>query len=396
LRVHSVLWFHYCPAEAEEGCVPTDHVRIGIVGAGFMGRVHADAARRCGARVVGVTASTPDRSIRAADDLGAELRFETAEAMVGSDEVDVVHVCTPAGSHASLVKQALAAGKHVVCEKPLATSAEEARQLTDAARDTGLVAAVPFVYRYHPLAWEAHEQVGSGRVGTVRLLHGSYLQDWLAGASDTDWRIDLLDGGPSRAFADVGSHWCDLAEWVSGHRITELSATVEITFPQRPAPTSVELTNPKARVDMMRVENEDIACLIFRTDRGAVGSLMVSQVSLGRKNRLWIEVDGSQGSLAFDQEKPEELWLGDRPRNQILLRDPKVLSLEAAGLATLPAGHSQGFADCFASFLTDVYNAIQGRRHRQFPTFDDASRSAQITEAVLASSLKRSWIDVSV
>jgi predicted dehydrogenase len=380
---------------AEEGCVPTGHVRIGIAGAGFIGRVHADAARRGGARVVGVTASTPERSFRAAHDLGAELRFETAEAMVSSAEIDVVHVCTPAGTHGALVQQALAAGKHVVCEKPLATSAEEARQLRDAARDAGMVSAVPFVYRYHPLVWEAHVQVNSGQMGTVRLLHGSYLQDWLAGASDTDWRVDLRYGGPSRAFADVGSHWCDLAEWVSGHRITELSAMVETIFPERPTPTSVDRAGAKSPGDMMAVDNEDIACLMFRTDRGAVGSLVVSQVSLGRKNRLWIEVGGSQGSLAFDQEKPEELWIGGRLRNQILLRDPRALSPEAAELATLPAGHPQGFADCFAAFLTDVYNAIQGRPHRQFPTFEDAVRTAQITEAVLASALKRSWIDVS-
>jgi predicted dehydrogenase len=226
-------------------------------------------------------------------------------------------------------------------------------------------------------------------------LHGSYLQDWLAGASDTDWRVDLRYGGPSRAFADVGSHWCDLAEWVSGHRITELSAMVETIFPERPTPTSVDRAGAKSLGDMMAVDNEDIACLMFRTDRGAVGSLVVSQVSLGRKNRLWIEVGGSQGSLAFDQEKPEELWIGGRLRNQILLRDPRALSPEAAELATLPAGHPQGFADCFAAFLTDVYNAIQGRPHRQFPTFEDAVRTAQITEAVLASALKRSWIDVS-
>ena len=352
-------------------------LRVGVAGAGMVARVHLDAARRAGARIVGIAASTPERSEAAAAELAVPRAYPTAEALAVSEDVDVVHVCTPNAVHRPLVEAALAAGKHVVCEKPLALDAAEATALADLAdrlaeRD-GRVTAVPFVYRYHPMAAEAQARACDGALGDIRLLHGHYLQDWLSLPTDDNWRVRPELGGASRAFADIGSHWCDLAEWITGHRVSELTATVS-ALPGRPT--------------------EDAAHVLFRTDRGATGTLTVSQVSPGRKNRLWIEVDGSLAGVAFDQENPETLLVGRRGVSERLTRDAAVLRPGAARLSVLPPGHPMGYADCFAAFVRDVYAAVAGRRTPPYPTFRDAARTAAITDAVLASARTRTWIEV--
>jgi predicted dehydrogenase len=366
-------------------------LRIGIVGTGFVGRVHAAAARSLGAELVGVAASTPERGALAARELGAGQGFRTAEELIGDPRVQVVHVCTPNDLHLRLSELALSAGKHVVCEKPLGTSAAEAAALLKSAERSGLVAAVPFVYRFHPTVREARERVHSGETGPVTVIHGSYLQDWLLGAGETNWRVSAERGGASRAFADIGSHWCDLAEWITGHRIAELVSTVQTTVTERPDPAGAALESA-ARCP---VDTEDVACLLFRTDRGALGSLTVSQVSPGRKNRLWIEVDGAERSVAFDQENSEYLWLGSRRANAVLMRDRAVLSSSANAYTVMPGGHGQGYQDCFCAFVRDVYTSIaRGEIVDGLPTFLDGLRAARITDAVIDSARKGSWIEV--
>jgi predicted dehydrogenase len=199
-------------------------LRVAIAGTGFIGAVHARSARLAGARLVGVAASTPGRAQRAADALGADVAFDTAEQLVEAPDVDVVHICTPNHLHVELAQAALAAGKHVICEKPIALDAASAQALSDAADAGETITSVPFVYRYYPTVREARERVRTGVSGPIRLLHGSYLQDWLLRPEDDNWRMDAALGGASRAFADIGSHWCDLAEFVSGHRIAKVSA----------------------------------------------------------------------------------------------------------------------------------------------------------------------------
>ncbi|SFE62209.1 Predicted dehydrogenase [Actinacidiphila alni] len=367
-------------------------LRTAIAGVGMIGQVHLDAVRRNGAPVVGVSASTPARAKEAAAALGVERAFDSSQALVTSDDVDVVHICTPNGAHAELAELALRAGKHVVCEKPLTTSGATADALAALAAETGLVAAVPFVYRYHPMAAEARARVRDGRAGDVRLVHGHYLQDWLSEPDDTNWRVDTVAGGPSRAFADIGSHWCDLVEWVTGHRIAELTAVSQ----------TVDRTAEGAAV---RPDTEDVVQLLFRTDRGATGTVTVSQISPGRKNRLWFEVDGTRTSLAFDQENPESLFVGSRGENAAVLRDPAVLSPVAARLSVVPGGHPMGYLDCFAAFVREVHAAIRAPRAADgpaadttwgtYPTFDDAARMVRLTEAVLGSAADRSWKEVS-
>jgi predicted dehydrogenase len=368
-------------------------VGIGLIGSGFIGRVHVDAARRSGARLVAVAASTPERSRAASITLGADRVVTTAEEVVAADGVDVVHICTPNAAHLPLALAALEAGKHVICEKPLAMDAESAKRLADCAAERDLVAAVPFVYRYHPMVHEARAKVLNGETGPVHLVHGSYLQDWLADPEASNWRVLADLGGRSRAFADIGSHWCDAVEWITDHRIVELAAMTKTVFDRRPSPAgeTFDSVDSEGTVD---VDTEDIACLMFRTDQGAIGSLVVSQASPGRKNRLWFEVDGRAASLTFDQEAPEELWLGRRQSTEILRRDPALLSPDAARLSSLPAGHPHGYADCFTAFLHDVYATVRGEKSPPFPTFADGARTALLTDTVLASARTRSWIEV--
>ena len=312
-----------------------------------------------------------------------------------ADDVDVVHICTPNHLHQPLAEAALAAGKHVICEKPLALDVAGARRLVEAAAAADRVAAVPFVYRYYPTLREARERVRGGATGPIRLLHGTYLQDWLLRAEDNNWRVDPELGGASRTFADIGSHWCDLAEFVSGHRITRLSARMLTALPQRlyaenrPA-FSAAPTDGEAR----DVGTEDAAVVQFETDQGAIGTTIVSQISAGRKNRLWLEFDGADEAIRFSQEDAETLWVGRREAATLIRRDPEHLSPPAARLATIPPGHPQGYADCFDLFVDDVYAQIRGEARDGVPMFGDGLRAAQIIDAVITSSREQAWVDV--
>jgi predicted dehydrogenase len=372
-------------------------LKAAVAGTGFIGKVHARSLRLAGVELAAVAASSPASAAAAARTLGAERAYESAEEMVRDPQVDVVHVCTPNRLHLPLAEAALEAGKHVVCEKPLAADLDGAKRLAHLAAGSGLHAGVPFVYRFYPTVREARERVRNGRLGRLHLLHGTYLQDWLLRPDDTNWRVDDELGGASRAFADIGSHWCDLAEFVSGHRITRLSARLLTTVPERPRePGRHAFGTGAATGDARSVTTEDAALVQFETDAGALGSVVVSQVSAGRKNRLWLEVDGSDEAVAFDQEQPEELWCGSRESLTILRRDPAALSTAAARYATLPAGHPQGYADCFDSFVADFYEAVRGGALPDgTPTFADGLRAAVITDAVLASSTRDGkWLDV--
>ena len=375
-----------------------DDVRAGIIGAGFSGRLQARSVRLAGATLVGVVASNPEASAAATEQLHAERTFADADALIAADDIDVVHVCAPNSLHEPLAAAALAAGKHVVCEKPLALDAGGAQRLVTAAAEAGTVATVPFVYRFHPVVREARERVRSGAIGDLRLLHGSYLQDWLLDAADWNWRVDPAAGGASRTFADIGSHWCDLIEFVSGHRITRVWARTATPVAQRLRVERQETFTRAEEGVPTAVTTEDLATMMFETDQGASGSVVVSQISAGRKNRLWFEIDGADGSVAFNQEEPERLWVASRDETSWVVRDPGLLSEPAARYAFLPSGHAQGYADCFDAFVADTYAAIRGNGMASapegLPVFVDGERAALITDAVLASAATQSPIDI--
>jgi predicted dehydrogenase len=359
------------------------HLRAGLIGAGFIGSVHAAAIRSSGASLALVSDSTGERATEAAQRLGADAAA-SADALIASPTVDVVHICTPNASHAALAEKAIAAGKSVVCEKPLATSVADADRLLAAAERAGVVTAVPFVYRYYPTVREVRSLIADGDAGRLWLLHGSYLQDWLAGSAETNWRVSSAQGGGSRAFGDIGVHWCDLMEFATGHRITRLVARLPQAHAERVTPEG-----------MRAVDTEDGATVMFETDQGAVGSLVASQVSLGRKNKLWFSFDGTESSYVFDQESPDALWIGGRQANQVVPRGPDTFrSAQGRRYSRLPAGHPQGYQDCFNAFVSDVYATVAGDHPDGLPTFADGRRAAVITESVLDSAKSESWIEV--
>ncbi|WP_166354334.1 Gfo/Idh/MocA family protein [Phytoactinopolyspora limicola] len=361
---------------------PTPTYRAAIVGTGFMGRVHAQAVHTAGGRVVGIVGSSVDQAKTALPEMYSDLAFSSLNEALESQHVDVVHVCTPNHLHESVVLAAVDAGKHVVCEKPLSTSAESAALMTAAARDAQRVATVPFVYRFHPMVREARERVRAGDIGTVFLAHGGYLQDWLLRPSDDNWRVDPSLGGPTRAFGDIGSHWCDLLEFVTGDRIVQVSAQLSTVNEHR--------GDGAPRL----VSTEDIVVVQFTTAAGVIGSVVISQVSAGRKNRLVLEISGSTSSLAFDQENAEFLWRGGRASSSVLVRDPETLTPAAARYARIPSGHPQGYQDCFNSFVSDTRSAMGGSWPDGLPTFDDGLRAAKIADAVVASAREHTWVEV--
>lgn len=378
-----------------EGPRGARRIGAGVIGAGFAGRIHARSVGLAGGRLVGIVGSSPERSAALAGDLGAARAFRSPGELIADPEVDVIHVCTPNRFHGEFAQAALQAGKHLVCEKPLAVDSPTAERLASLARSSGLVATVPFVYRYYPVVREARARVQAGDLGAVRLVHGTYLQDWLMGASDYNWRVDREEGGPSRAFADIGSHWCDLVEFVTGQRITRLCARLATVLPERVGSPGRTAFSPAGEEgSKVEVTTEDVALVLFETEGGAVGSVVVSQVSPGRKNRLWFEIDGSRRSVAFDQEQPETIWIGGREESTIVARGAAGLGGSADSFDLLPAGHPGGYLECFDAFVVDTYRAIRGETREGLPSFADGLRAVRITETVLDSARTSAWCAV--
>ena len=343
-----------------------------------MAAVHSRAALAARARLVGIVSSTAERSALAASELGFERAYSSLDELLADDAVRVVHVTTPNALHAEQTLAVLAAGKHVVCEKPLATGAADAETMVGAVGE--LVASVPFVYRYHPLVREARARVRAGELGTVLTLQGSYLQDWLLSEQDDNWRVDERAGGRSRAFADIGSHLVDLLEFVSGDRIRRLSAAKRTFFADR--------------AQHHAVTTEDAAAVTVETAAGAIGTLLVSQAAPGRKNRLYIEIAGTRESVAFDQEAPETLWVGRRVGSLLVPRDAAQMHPDAARLVSVPAGHPQGYQDAFNGFVQDTYAAIEGADPVGLPRFEDGLRAVRVTDAVMVSAERGAWVEV--
>lgn len=368
---------------------------IAIVGTGMIGAVHRRAALLAGASIRGVAASSPHRAREVAQAWGVARAYRDIDEVVTDPQVQVVHVCTPNHLHRAMAQAALEAGKHVICEKPLATTLDDAQALAALAASTALIATVPFVYRYHPVVREARARIAQGELGPLHLIHGSYLQDWLLDPASNNWRVDPALGGASRVFADIGSHWCDLVEWVSGERFAEVSAAFDTVIAERGSTGGQSFSTPAAAGPMQAVASEDVAAAMFRTGAGTLASLTVSQVSAGRRNRLWFEIDGARASVAFNQEDAERLWIGlPDQREEIFVRGPGAGSAEQRRLSVLPAGHAQGYAQCFEAFVADTYRAIEGEQPDGLPSFADGLRSAQIVDRVIASARTRAWTTI--
>jgi predicted dehydrogenase len=372
-------------------------LRAGVVGTGFIGAVHVEALRRLGVEVAGVVGSTPAR----AEAKAIAPVYSSYEALLDDERVDVVHLTTPNHLHHPQVKQALAARKHVVCEKPLALTSAESAELVDLAEASGLVHCTNFNIRFYPLVQESRERIAAGELGEIWNVHGGYLQDWLATADDWNWRLEPDKGGTMRAVADIGSHWMDLAQFVTGRRIVEVFADLATVIPVRRRPVG-EVETFAAAADVERrdapMSTEDLGHLLFRLDGGARGSCVISQVSFGRKNAVHFEVDGSLGALAWNGERNEELWLGRRDRgNEVLQRNAALMHPGAAARTHLPVAHAEGFADTFRELYRAVYADVAGGAPSaapDYPTFRDGHVENVLGDAVALSHRERRWVEV--
>jgi predicted dehydrogenase len=371
-----------------------------VIGTGFIGTVHVEALRRIGVQVRGVLGSTPERGQARATALGVGHAYSSMEALLDDPTVDVVHVTSPNDLHVPQAKAVVAAGKHVVCEKPLAMTAGESGELARLGAASGLVNAVNFNIRFYPLNQHAHEVVAAGDVGDVRLVTGRYFQDWLLLESDWNWRLQPERGGALRAVGDIGSHWLDLMTFVTGRRIVSVMADLATFIQTRREPTGPVETFSKAVGETVEREigTEDAATILLRFDNGARGAVSISQISPGRKNSLQWEIDGSGGAIAWDSEQPDQIWLGHRERpNEILLKNPALMGPLGQGAAALPAGHVEGFADTFAALFRAIYADVATgapAANPIYPTFADGHDEMLVNDAIAESARSGRWVDV--
>jgi predicted dehydrogenase len=383
-------------------------IGMGLVGAGFVGPHHIDAVRRLGFVDVVALAASSEASARAkADALGVPKAYGTYEALIADPDVHVVHNATPNYLHYQVNAAVIARGKHIVSDKPLAMTSREARTLLEQARQAGVVHAVTFNYRGNPLVQQARHMIARGDIGRPHFVHGFYLQDWLLRNTDYSWRLEPDKGGPSSALGDIGSHWCDLAQHVTGLRIQEVLAELTTVVPLRQKPARArEAFQAVSREDTLeRVEMtlEDLASVIVRFDNGAKGAFSVGQVCAGHKNDLQLEVCGATGSITWRQEHQNELRIGRRDEaNRILPKDPSLLDEPARRYAHLPGGHQESWADAFCNVMRDIYGVIAAgtrapaERPPAFATFEDGYRATCIVDAILASArLGGAWTRVS-
>ncbi len=378
-------------------------INVGIVGTGFMGVAHTEALRRLGVNVVGVVGSTPERARAKAERANLPRVFDDLDALLAEASIDAVHITSPNDAHCEQARCVLRAGKHVICEKPLALDSNETAELWAEARSSGLVHAVCFNQRFYPLVHEARDIVGRGGIGAVRLVSGGYLQDWLLYETDWNWRLVAAKAGSLRAVADIGSHWFDNVQFVTGTRITEVFADLHTFLTKRIHPIGeVESFSAHAVGDVERVEeqveSDDAAGMLLRFSNGAGGTCTISQVSAGRKNAMGWEIDGAESSLSWGQESPEDLWIGHRGRaNEVLKRDPGLMSPAAAATSAYPGGHVEGYPDTFRALFAAVYADIAaGAPEAQpaYPTFADGHDAVLVCEAVARSAQTGTWATV--
>ncbi len=377
--------------------------RTAVVGTGFIGPVHVEALRRLGRPVVGVLGSTAEKSRRAAAALGVPRGYDSFEELLADPAVTVVHLASPNRLHFAQCQAALTAGKHVLCEKPLAMTARETAELADLAASVPLVAAVCYNVRFYPLCLEARERIAAGQIGSVYHVTGSYVQDWLLYDTDFNWRVLAEEGGALRAVADIGTHWLDLIQSITGLKVVRVCADLHTVLPVRRRPKgSVETFQSKlrqeAQTEEVAITTEDYGSVLLHFEGGARGCFTVSQVTAGRKNCLRFEVAGSRGALAWDSERPNELWLGQRERpNEVLPRDPALLQPAVRPFANYPGGHNEGFPDTFKQLFRAVYDYIDRgdwQAPRPFPTFADGHGEVVLCEAILRSQRERRWVEV--
>ncbi len=379
-------------------------LKVGIIGTGFIGPAHVEGLRRLGIEVSGVLDISPDMARSKADSMHIERVYTSLDELCSDQDLDVIHITSPNYLHYEHSKAALLAGKHVVCEKPLAMDSNQSAELLALAEQKGLVHAVNFNLRFYPLVNQARAMLRAGDLGDVHIIQGSYLQDWLLLPTDWNWRLEPELGGAMRAVADIGSHWLDLMGFISGLKIEAVLADFATFLPVRQKPmSSIETYGGKLQTaveyEPQTIHTEDYASILLRFKGGARGVVTVSQVSAGRKNRLYYEIDGAKSALSWDSECPNEMWIGHRERpNELLMKDPSLLSDEARQFTSYPGGHNEGFPDTFKQHFMAVYRYIRAgdfTAEPDFPTFRDGHYGLVVGEAILKSAREGHWVNLS-
>jgi predicted dehydrogenase len=382
-----------------------NRLKTAVIGTGFMGRVHLEALRRVeGVDVAAVAGRELAAAQRLGEGFGVPEAFDDYRKILEDASIDAVHICTPNASHYSMAKAAMLAGKHVLCEKPLSVTSAEAKELVALAKERDLRNCVCHNLRYYPMVQQMRQMRLGGELGDVLVVQGTYSQDWLLYETDWNWRIDSKAGGPSRAMADIGSHWFDMAEHLTGLRVGSLCADLQTFFPTRKRPlVKTETFGGKLLTaedyESIPVETEDFGAVVFRMGERARGSMTASQVSAGRKNGLSIEIYGTKSSVAWNQERPDELWIGHRnDPNQTIVKDPSLLRSGASSYADLPGGHSEGYDDTFKQvfrrFYASIRKGIADETATEYPRFEDGLRQMLILEGELESSSKHAWVEL--
>ena len=378
----------------------TDFASIGaaVIGTGFIGTVHTQALRRLGVQVRGVLGSSEARGIARAAEMGVQNAYADLDDLLADASVDVVHVTSPNHAHYAQVLAILRAGKHVICEKPLAMTSAESAEMVEVARASGKIAAVCYNIRFYPLNQQAHGMVAAGDLGDIRFVSGHYHQDWLAKPTDWNWRLVADEGGALRSVGDIGTHWVDLTSFVTGLKADAVMAELATFIPERQKPTGpVEtFSNVAGATEPVTIDTDDAAMIVIRYANGARGVMSTSQINMGRKNSLQWNVAGAKASAAWDSETPDHLFIGHRDRaNETLMRDFTLMNATGVAAAALPPGHVEGFADSFFNFFRAVYADVDagGRQEAStWATFEDGHYEMRFCDAVVMSAREERWV----
>jgi predicted dehydrogenase len=378
-------------------------LRAAVVGAGFIGPVHVEALRRLGIEVTGILGSSLESGQQQAAEMRLPKAYGSLDELLAEPGLSAVHIATPNYLHAPMVRQVIAAGKHVVCEKPLAMDTAEGEELLALAEAAGVVHATNFNFRFYPLCQESREIVQSGGLGEIYQVYGRYVQDWLLKETDWNWRLEPDLGGDMRAVADIGSHWLDLTRFITGQNVSEVCADFATFLPTRKKPKKALATfagkelNPED-YELKEIKTEDYASILLRFDGGARGALTVSQVSPGRKNHNAFEINGARSSLAWHSERVDEIWIGHRDKaNELLLKDPSLMSAAGRQAAEAPGGHAEGFRSTFKQLYKRVYQAIEAGgppAEPDYPTFADGVYALKLGDAIKLSATERRWVSL--
>ncbi len=378
-----------------------DQFYAAVVGTGFIGPVHVEALRRLGVRVRGILGSSMEKSEEAQSSLGLERAYASLGEILNDQRIDVVHITVPNVHHYEMAKKVLEAGKHVMVEKPLAMNSRESGELVELALSSGLVAGVTYNIRFYPLNLEVKQRISQGEIGKIYSIVGSYVQDWLLYDTDYNWRVLSDKGGALRAVADIGTHWMDVIQFITGLTVEAVFADLHIVHRKRKRPKGEIKTfsgqePEKQEVEETLINTEDAGSILFRFREGGRGQLWVSQVTAGRKNCLRYEISAEKEALSWNSERPNELWIGYRDKaNEIMLKDASLQGTLATTFINYPGGHNEGFPDTFKQCFRAFYNAISGQhrpRKDLYPTFEDGHKEVLLCEAILKSHLEERWV----